>query len=83
MTADEVKALIESGIPGARAEVCDLTGTGDHFAVTVVAEAFRGRSLLEQHRMVQAAVASRMEEEGRPGIHALQMKTIVPEEVKA
>lgn len=83
MTTDEVKSLIEAGIPGAHAEVGDLTGTGDHFAATVVAEAFRGRSLVEQHRMVQAAVASRMEEEGRPGIHALQIKTIVPEEVKA
>jgi stress-induced morphogen len=72
-----VAALIESGIPGARAEVKDLTGTGDHFSAVVTAEAFAGKGLLQQHRMVYAAVGKAMEGSNAP-IHALQLDTRAP-----
>ena len=39
---DELKQRIETAIPGARAEVTDLTGGGDHFRAVVVAPAFAG-----------------------------------------
>jgi stress-induced morphogen len=71
VTTDEVKRLIEEGIPGATATVGDLTGTGDHFKAEVVAAAFRGKSMIEQHRMVYAALGALM---GGP-IHALQLTT--------
>lgn len=71
MTTDEVKQLIERGIPGASATVSDLTGTGDHFNAEVSAPAFKGKTLLEQHKMVYDALGALM---GGP-IHALQLST--------
>lgn len=73
-SADELKQRIEAAIPEARAEVEDLTGGGDHFRATVVADAFAGRSRLEQHRMVYGIFG---EEVGGP-IHALSIKTETP-----
>ncbi|MBK6687411.1 MAG: BolA family transcriptional regulator [Deltaproteobacteria bacterium] len=71
MTTDEVKALIEKGLPGARATVSDLTGTGDHFKAEVIAPAFAGKSMIEQHQLVYRALGALV---GGP-IHALQLST--------
>jgi stress-induced morphogen len=71
MKPEEVRELIERGVPGARVKVTDLTGTGDHFSAEVVAERFAGKSMLEQHRMVYAALGARM----GGAIHALQLDT--------
>lgn len=73
-TAQEVKQRIEAAIPGARAEVEDYTGGGDHFRATVVAAAFEGRSRIEQHRLVYEVFGTEI---GGP-IHALSLKTAVP-----
>src|SRR5687768_18577587 len=48
-TTDELKQRIESAIPGARAQVTDPNGGGDHFRASVVAQDFADRSRLEQH----------------------------------
>ncbi len=72
-SADELKRRIEASIPGARAEVEDLTGGGDHFRATVVASEFSGLSRLEQHRRVYAVFGSEI---GGP-IHALSLSTRV------
>ena len=71
-SAQEIKQRIETAIPGARAEVEDYTGGGDHFRATVIAAAFAGRSRIEQHRLVYAIFG---EEIGGP-IHALSLKTM-------
>lgn len=71
MTTDEVKKLIEGGIPGASATISDLTGTGDHFRADVIAPVFDGKSMIEQHQMVYRA----LEEEMKGPIHALQLFT--------
>jgi stress-induced morphogen len=71
MTTDEVAKLIEAGIPGAQATVTDLTGTGDHFRAEVVADAFEGKSMVQQHQMVYRA----LEEQMKGPIHALQLDT--------
>ena len=70
-STEEIKQRIEAAIPGARAEVDDWTGGGDHFRATVVAPAFKGRSRIEQHKMVYAIFG---DEIGGP-IHALSLKT--------
>jgi stress-induced morphogen len=72
-TPEEIKQRIETAIPGARADVEDFTGGGDHFRATVVAQAFAGRSRIEQHRLVYDVFG---EEIGGP-IHALSLKTEV------
>jgi stress-induced morphogen len=70
-STEDVKQRIESAIPGARAEVTDLTGGGDHFRARVIAPEFGAMSRLEQHRRVYAVFG---EEIGGP-IHALSLET--------
>ncbi len=70
-SADDIKRRIEAAIEGATAEVEDYTGGGDHFRASVRAQAFAGRSRIEQHRLVYAIFG----EEIGGAIHALSLKT--------
>jgi acid stress-induced BolA-like protein IbaG/YrbA len=76
--ADEIKSLVEKAIVGSQVEVRDLTGTNDHFEVTVVSEAFEGKKPVERHRIVYAAIGAAVGNE----IHALAVKTFTPSEAK-
>jgi len=71
----DIQKLIEDGIPGAVAAVSDLTGTSDHFAVEVSSPAFRGHTTIEQHKMVHRALGEHL----TTTIHAVQIKTVIPE----
>ena len=75
MVAGEIEALIKAALPDARVTVEDLAGDGDHYAATVVSEAFRGRSRVQQHQMVYAALRGRMGGE----LHALALQTSAPD----
>lgn len=77
MNADTIRQLIEAGLPGARAEVRGDDGV--HFEATVVCAAFAGKLPLARHRMVYATLGARMGGE----IHALQLKTLTPDEAGA
>ena len=72
MRADELKRLIESGLPGSQVKV---QGDGDHFEAIVVSEQFAGKNMVEQHRMVYEILGDRMQGE----IHALALHTYSPE----
>lgn len=74
MNADAIRQLIETGLPGARAEVRGDDGV--HFEATVVCRAFAGKPPLARHRMVNATLGALMGRE----IHALQLRTLTPEE---
>lgn len=76
--AEKIKAVVEAAITGAKAEVRDMTGTGDHFEVVVVSTAFEGKKSVERHRMVYAAIGSAVGNE----IHALALKTLTPAEAQ-
>lgn len=72
----EIKNTLEETFEDAtHIEVEDLTGTKDHFQVTVVSEVFAGKKLIEQHRMVYAPFEKEI---GGP-IHAFSIKTYTPE----
>ncbi|MBI2094921.1 MAG: BolA family transcriptional regulator [Candidatus Omnitrophica bacterium] len=71
MTPDEVRQMIAAGLPDARVEVRDMTGTGDHFEITVSSAGFKGKTLVEQHRMVFSLLGDEMDRR----IHAVQLKT--------
>jgi stress-induced morphogen len=73
-TADELKTRIEEAIPGAQAQVADLTGGGDHFRAEVVSNRFDGLSRIDQHKLVYDVFG---DEVGGP-IHALSLKTSTP-----
>ncbi len=57
-----------------RVSIDDLAGDGDHYAATVVSEAFRGKSRVEQHKMVYDALKGQM----GGALHALALKTHAP-----
>jgi stress-induced morphogen len=66
----EIERLIAQALPGAEVEVLDETGSGDHLRAIVRAPQFEGRSRIDQHRMVRAAVQARMDD---GSIHALSI----------
>ncbi|MEZ6185084.1 MAG: BolA/IbaG family iron-sulfur metabolism protein [Planctomycetota bacterium] len=76
ISAEEIVRRIEGAIPGARATVRDIGG-GNHWSAVVVAEAFAGQSLVAQHKMVYAPLKDAMADQS---IHALQLKTMTPEQ---
>ena len=74
----EIKRLIEDALPGSRVSVTDRTGGGDHLAVAVTAPQFAGRGLIDQHRMIHAALKHKMAPVSGE-IHALEIKTVIAE----
>lgn len=78
MAADlgELESMIAAAIPGADVTVVD-EGGGDHLRAIVSASQFEGKSRLDQHRMVKAAVRERFDD---GSIHALSVTTSAPDE---
>lgn len=76
ITPDEIRARLLTALPGADITVKDTTGGGDHFAARVVSAAFAGRTLVDRHRLVYAALGEAM----RSDIHALALTTLTPDE---
>jgi stress-induced morphogen len=73
---DAITERIRAVLPDARVELTDLTGTEDHWRATVISSAFTGKSLIERHRMVMAALAAEM----KGPIHALTLDVKTPDE---
>ena len=72
MTADLENVLREAFPEATEVRVTDRTGGGDHFLVEVTSRRFDGLSLLEQHRLVNEALAAPFAS-GR--IHEMRIKT--------
>jgi stress-induced morphogen len=73
MNEDRLRLLLEQAFPdAAELAVEDRTGGGDHFQVTVASTRFEGLPLIEQHRLVNEALAAPLAD-GR--IHELRIKT--------
>ena len=74
MTAEDIERLIKTHIPDAQVTIRDLAGDGDHYAATVTSETFRGKSRVQQHQLVYAALQGEMG--GK--LHALALQTGLP-----
>ena len=75
MSAVEIEKAIRAALPDADVTITDLAGDGDHYAAEVVAEAFRGKSRVQQHQMVYNALKGNM----GGVLHALALQTSAPE----
>jgi len=73
VTPEQVQSYIERGLQCTEVRVA---GDGQHFEALIVSEAFRGKTRVQRHQLVYAALGERMREE----IHALSMRTLTPEE---
>lgn len=74
MEPSEIRDKLTVAFPGADVELVDLTGTKDHYQARIVASAFEGKSPIEQHRLVYAALGEAM----HGPIHALTLTTHTP-----
>jgi BolA protein len=82
---EQLRAALEQALMPRSLEIIDDSArhaghagarAGGHYRVTLVAEAFRGRSRLERHRLVYDAVAPLMQD----GVHALNIVARTPDE---
>ena len=76
MEATEIAAMIKEALPQSEVTIEDLRGDGDHYAALVVSPLFRGKSRVQQHQMVYAALRGKMGGE----LHALALQTATPED---
>jgi stress-induced morphogen len=76
MDSREIEKLIKARFPEAEVTIKDLAGDGDHFAAHVIAPEFKGKTRVQQHKMVYDAL------EGRMGgvLHALALTTAAPKD---
>jgi len=73
VTPESVQQGIQNGLV---CEHVEVIGDGQHFQALVVSAQFAGRSRVQRHQLVYAALGERMREE----IHALSMQTLTPDE---
>jgi acid stress-induced BolA-like protein IbaG/YrbA len=74
VTSESIKEHLETSMP---CELVRVEGNdGRHFEATIVSSEFRGKSMVQQHQLVYAALGDRMKHE----IHALSIKTLTPEQ---
>lgn len=75
VTPEQLKEWIESGFNNAQVSV---EGDGHHFEAVVIADEFDGKSRIQRHQLVYAALGDKMKAE----VHALSMKTQTPAEAE-
>ena len=71
----EIEERLHTAFPDAQIVLDDLTGTKDHYQARIVSASFSGKTPIQQHQLVYAALA----EEMKGPIHALSLKTYSPE----
>ncbi|WP_299439323.1 BolA family protein [uncultured Rhodospira sp.] len=75
MDAGTLENMIKEAFPDAQVSIDDMVGDGDHYAANIVSEAFRGKTRVQQHQLVYAALKGSMGGE----LHALALQTRAPE----
>ena len=71
MDLKEIESLIKEAMPDAIVEIQDLAGDGNHYSATITSAIFNGKSKIEQHKIIYAALKGKMGNE----LHALAIKT--------
>lgn len=74
MESAEIERMIREALPDAQITIQDLRGDGDHYSARVVSSAFAGKSRVQQHQMVYAALQGKMGGQ----LHALALTTETP-----
>ncbi len=76
MQAEEIKRLILKALPDSTVTINDLRGDGNHYACHVISKAFKGKTRVDQHKIVYEALGDKMGNE----LHALALQTSPTEE---
>ena len=72
-TPEDIKEWIEKNLDESEVEI---SGDGRHFGAVIVCAGFVGKTRIQQHQMVYAALGDRMKDD----IHALSMRTMTPDD---
>ncbi len=75
MNITEIKSLIIEAFPDATIDIQDLAGDQNHYSATITSAFFKGKSKIEQHKMVYNSLKGKMGNE----LHALSIKTLTKE----
>ena len=71
MTKEEIIYHIKESLPDAIITIDDLRGDGNHYSATIISKSFKGKSKIEQHKMVYNSLKGKMGSQ----LHALMLKT--------
>ena len=71
LSKEELEKFIKNSIPDSTIIIEDLRGDGDHYSATVISKSFKGKTKIEQHKMVYNSLKGKMGNE----LHALMLKT--------
>ena len=71
LTKEDLEKHIKNSIPDSTIIIEDLRGDGDHYSATVISKSFKGKTKIEQHKMVYNSLEGKMGNE----LHALMLKT--------
>ena len=71
LSKEDLEKYIKNSIPDSTIIIEDLRGDGDHYSATVISKSFKGKTKIEQHKMVYNSLEGRMGNE----LHALMLKT--------
>ena len=71
LSIKEIEDLIKESIPDASIEIKDLMGDNNHYSATIKSSIFKGKSKIEQHKMIYKSLKGKMGNE----LHALAIKT--------
>ena len=71
MDIKEIEKLIKESLPDSLIEIQDLAGDGNHYSATITSSVFNGKSKIDQHKIVYAALKGKMGNE----LHALAINT--------
>ena len=74
----EIHRLIAAALPGAHVEVLDPMKDGEHLQAVVASDKFIGLPLVRQHKLVMDALREPLKDR----LHALQLKTMTPDQIK-
>jgi len=71
MDLKEIEKYIKEAFPDSIIEIQDLAGDGNHYSATVTSSSFKGKTKIEQHKLVYNSLKGKMGNE----LHALAIKT--------
>ena len=72
MNLSEIEDLIKKALPDAVIDIKDPAGDGNHYSATITSSSFKGKSKIEQHKIVYRSLEGKMGNE----LHALAIKTV-------
>ncbi|HQZ12493.1 MAG TPA: BolA family transcriptional regulator [Devosia sp.] len=75
MPAEEIERRIKAALPDATVELRDLAGDNDHWSATITSAAFKGKSRVQQHQLVNAAFGTDL----GTVLHSLAIQTRAPD----